>query len=98
MSANQTTPCSYYLPFSGCGSDLPGNGDALLGVQIIGLVLIGFCFALLGSFGVFWILDNTNRKRRLTGVAIAIGCIPMVVFFYTWGAIGYPMALWRLWE
>ena len=85
---NRGGPCSFYLPLTGCGSQLSGIGSLLLGGQILGLMLVGFGFACGLVFGLINALDNPNRHRRRLGWAIET--------FYGWAWLGHPLAFWGL--
>lgn len=89
-------PCGVYLPLSGY-SPFPSSVSSLaLGGQIVGLVLIGFCFAFLAVFGFYWVFDDPNRNRVFRGAGLAatgtVGCL----FFYGWAFSAHPLATWGL--
>ena len=86
-------PCRYYLIFGGCGASLGSYSGSLLGLQIVGLMLVGFLFAILGVLGLFWSLNDRYRDRKAVGFALAAACLPACLFFYAWGLYGHPGAI-----
>ena len=89
----QLRPCRYYLIFGGCGASLGSYSGSLLGLQIVGLLLVGFLFAILGVLGLFWSLNDRYRDRKAVGFALAAACLPACLFFYAWGLYGHPGAI-----
>ena len=86
-------PCRYYLPFSGCSASLGSIGSLTLGFQIIGLMLVGFLFAIPSVLGVLWAFNNDHRKRRALWLSLSAICTPAWLFLYCWAFWGNPMGV-----
>ena len=67
-----------------------------LGVQILGVMLIGFGFTRLGVFGLISGLDNPNRNRRKLGWCLVGVCAPLALIFCRWAGSGHPLGAWDL--
>ena len=81
------TPTQKYLFFGGIRSPY-------LGIQVLGIMLVGFGFACLSVFGLVNALDNPNRNRRCIGWLIAGLCLPTGLTFYGWAFVGSPFVFW----
>ncbi len=90
-------PCRYFLPFSGCGTTIGGFGSFALGGQIVGLMGVGFLFALAGVLCLFWAFYNPYRKRR-NGARLAAIFGPVLCagtgYWYAWAGFAHP---WKFW-
>jgi len=89
-------PCGLLLPLSSDGTAFGGHGSTLLGVQIIGLTLVGFGFAFLGAEGICRVFDYPEWNRKLSGWVLAVICLPAAFFFVGWATTGHPLAFWGL--
>ncbi|TPE50822.1 YifB family Mg chelatase-like AAA ATPase [Amaricoccus solimangrovi] len=87
-------PCRYHLPISGCSATLSSVSSLLLGLQIIGLMLVGFGFAVPSVLGIFRAFDDDYRDRRSRYLALSAICAPAWLFLYGWAFYGRP--LWFL--
>jgi hypothetical protein len=84
---NGPEPSRKYLFFGGISSPF-------LGLQIFGIVLVGFGFACLGVFGIALALDDPDRKRRILGwICLCIGGAGGL-FLYGWAWGGNPWLVW----
>jgi hypothetical protein len=82
-------PSRKYLFFGGISSPF-------LGLQIFGVMLIGFGFACLSMLGITRALDDPDRQRRIFGwVWLCVGCAGGL-FFYGWAWGGNPLLVWGL--
>lgn len=93
---NNLRPCGYYLPLSGVSPSLRAIGGVTLGLQIIGIMLVGFLIAIPGTLGLYWVFDDPNRNRKLLGAGLASVCLPITGFLYGWGLTGHPLGLFGL--
>ena len=84
--------CRYYLPISGCSGYTSHIDGLALGGQIIGLVLVGFGFALLFGRCVFVALEEAPKARRWIWYSGAIASAATALFFYQWALFGHPLA------
>ncbi len=89
-------PCGAYLPFSGFSAFPSGISSFALGSQIVGLMLLGFLFAIPGSLGLYWVFDDPNRNRKFVGGTLAVLFFTCTVFFYGWAISAHPFATWGL--
>jgi hypothetical protein len=71
---------------------LGGIRGPYLGVQIAGVMLVGFGFACGVVFGLIRAFDDPDRDRRRLGWAVASLCVPPCLTFYGWGWLGHPLA------
>lgn len=83
-------PCRYYLPFSGCSARLSSISSLTLGGQIVGLMLLGFAFAIPSCLGVFRAFDDSNREGLSRSLALSAVCTPVWLFLYCWAFWGHP--------
>ncbi|GEM_PF-6640598 len=86
-------PCNYYLPLTGRGTPFASGSGALLGVQVVSLVLVGAGFSFFSAIGFAWVFNQPDRNRKLAGVGLSLGCLIMTLFFYGWGFFGNPWAV-----
>lgn len=75
---------------------LSGVRGPYLGIQILGIMLVGFGFACGVVRGLIWALDDPNRNRRRFGWLMAALCAPLCLTFYGWAWLGHPLAVWGL--
>src|SRR5262249_3103378 len=88
------SPCRIYLPLTGCSSSLGSVSSADLGIQIGGVVLVGFLFALVGVLGVVRVFDNLDGKRQKTSAIIISGtCFAVTLFLHGWAFSGHPFGV-----
>src|SRR4051794_20652817 len=73
-----------------------GVRSPYLGVQIAGIMLIGFAFACSVAFGILNALDNPNRNRWWLRWAIAALCARLRPLSYGWDWMCHPLAFWGL--
>lgn len=86
---NRGDPGGRYLFFGGIRSPY-------LGVQILGIMVVGFGFTFLSVLGITRALDDLDRKRRVYGwLWLGIGTIGALAC-YGWAWSGNPLRPWGL--
>jgi hypothetical protein len=73
-----------------------GIRSPYLGLQIFGIILVGFCFAILCVFSGARAFDNPNRKAKFAGFAICAASFVAGLTFYGWAFTGNPFLFWGL--
>lgn len=74
------------------------GGGPILGIQILGIMCVGFGFAVLSVKGLSGIFDDPDRDwlRRVRYWAyLAVGALGGLTF-YGWAWLGHPLAIWGL--
>ncbi len=73
--------CKGYNPFRGLV-------HTLLSDKVVYLTLSGFLLLPLGTFGLFWLFEDSNRNRKLLGGLIAAVILPLAFGLVGFGLFG----------
>src|SRR5207245_664775 len=91
-------PCRPYLPLTSHRAAYSGRGSLPLGLQIVGIVLIGFPFAFLVVLCFFRRAEVPNWNRKFNWGIVAAIFFTATPTFYGWEFTGNPGAIWCLCE